>query len=71
LFDGIDLARISTSFTINGTAAPPHNNIARVTVETMAAVLGGAQSISTAAFDEALNIPTEFSAEIALAEALD
>ncbi|MBM3556652.1 MAG: methylmalonyl-CoA mutase [Alphaproteobacteria bacterium] len=48
------------------TAAQPHNNIARVAVETMAAVLGGAQSIFTAAFDEALKIPTEFSAEIAL-----
>ncbi len=47
-------------------AAQPYNNIVRVGVETMAAVLGGAQSIFTCAFDEAFQIPTEFSAEIAL-----
>ena len=44
----------------------PHNNIVRVGTETMAAVLGGAQSIFTCAFDEAFQIPTEHSAEIAL-----
>ncbi len=48
------------------TAAQPYNNIMRVAVETMAAVMGGAQSIFTAAFDEATQIPTEFSAELAL-----
>lgn len=48
------------------TAAQPHNNIMRVTVETMAAVMGGAQSIFTCAFDEAFQIPTEFSAELAV-----
>lgn len=48
------------------TAAQPHNNIVRVAVETMAAVFGGAQSIFTCAFDEAFQIPTEFSAEIAV-----
>ena len=48
------------------TAAQPYNNIVRVAVETMAAVFGGAQSIFTCAFDEAFQIPTEFSAEIAL-----
>lgn len=48
------------------TAAQPYNNIMRVAVETMAAVMGGAQSIFTAAFDEASQIPTEFSAELAL-----
>jgi methylmalonyl-CoA mutase, N-terminal domain len=47
-------------------APQPYNNIVRVTVETMAAVFGGAQSIFTCAFDEAFQIPTEFSAEIAL-----
>ncbi|MCC7079688.1 MAG: methylmalonyl-CoA mutase [Burkholderiales bacterium] len=47
-------------------APQPHNNIVRVAVETMAAVMGGAQSIFTAAFDEAFQIPTEFSAELAL-----
>ena len=48
------------------TAAQPYNNVIRVAVETMAAVMGGAQSIFTAAFDEALQMPTEFSAELAL-----
>ena len=48
------------------TASQPYNNITRVAIETMAAVLGGAQSIFTAAFDEAFQIPTEESAEIAL-----
>jgi len=48
------------------TAAQPYNNVIRVAVETMAAVLGGAQSIFTAAFDEALQLPSEFSAELAL-----
>ena len=48
------------------TAAQPYNNVVRVTIEAMAAVLGGAQSIFTAAFDEASQIPTEFSAELAL-----
>ena len=48
------------------TGAQPYNNISRVAIETMAAVLGGAQSIFTCAFDEAFQIPTEFSAEIAL-----
>jgi methylmalonyl-CoA mutase, N-terminal domain len=47
-------------------APQPYNNIVRVSVETMAAVFGGAQSIFTCAFDEAFQIPTEFSAEIAL-----
>jgi methylmalonyl-CoA mutase N-terminal domain/subunit len=48
------------------TAAQPYNNVVRVGTETMAAVLGGAQSIFTCAFDEAFQIPTEHSAEIAL-----
>ncbi len=47
-------------------APQPQNNIVRVSVETMAAVLGGAQSIFTCAYDEAFQIPTERSAEIAL-----
>ena len=48
------------------TAAQPFNNVSRVAIETMAAVFGGAQSIFTAAHDEATQIPTEFSAELAL-----
>ncbi len=47
-------------------AAQPYNNIMRVTIENLAAVLGGAQSIFTCAYDEAFQIPTEFSAELAL-----
>ncbi|PMR75473.1 acyl-CoA mutase large subunit family protein [Billgrantia endophytica] len=48
------------------TAAQPYNNIVRVGIETLAATLGGAQSVFTCAYDEAFQIPTEFSAEIAL-----
>ncbi len=48
------------------TAAQPYNNISRVAIENVAAVLGGAQSIFTCAYDEAFQIPTETSAEIAL-----
>ncbi|WP_454916188.1 acyl-CoA mutase large subunit family protein [Xanthobacter sediminis] len=47
-------------------APQPQNNIVRVAVETVAAVLAGAQSIFTCAYDEAFQIPTETSAEIAL-----
>ena len=47
-------------------APQPHNNVVRVAVETMAAVFGGAQSIFTCALDEAFQIPTEFSAELAV-----
>jgi methylmalonyl-CoA mutase, N-terminal domain len=47
-------------------AAQPYNNIVRVAIENVAAVLGGAQSIFTCAYDEAFQIPTEFSAELAL-----
>jgi len=48
------------------TAQQPHNNIARVTVQTLAAVLGGTQSLHTNGFDEALSLPTEEAARIAL-----
>lgn len=48
------------------TAAQPLNNVVRVGIENMAAVLGGAQSIFTCAYDEAFQIPTEQSAELAL-----
>lgn len=43
----------------------PHNNAIRTTVEAMAAVMGGTQSLHTNSFDEALGLPTEFSARIA------
>ena len=48
------------------TAAQPFNNVARVAIEAMAAVMSGAQSIFTAAHDEATQIPSEFSAQLAL-----
>ena len=49
------------------TRQQPYNNIARVTVQAMAGILGGLQSLHTDAFDEALSCPTEFGARIALA----
>ena len=48
------------------TAQQPLNNISRVTVQTLAAVLGGTQSLHTNGFDEALGLPTEEAASIAL-----
>jgi methylmalonyl-CoA mutase, N-terminal domain len=48
------------------TAQQPMNNIARVTIQTLAAVLGGTQSLHTNGYDEALNLPTEEAARIAL-----
>lgn len=43
----------------------PYNNIIRTTIEAMAAVFGGTQSLHTNSFDEALALPTPFSARIA------
>ncbi len=48
------------------TAQQPDNNIARVTIQSMAAVLGGTQSLHTNSRDEALALPTQESAKIAL-----
>ena len=48
------------------TAQQPQNNIVRVTLQALAGVLGGAQSLHTNAYDEALALPTEESATIAL-----
>jgi methylmalonyl-CoA mutase, N-terminal domain len=48
------------------TAQQPQNNIVRVTLNALAAVLGGAQSLHTAAYDEALALPTEDSVRLAL-----
>jgi methylmalonyl-CoA mutase N-terminal domain/subunit len=48
------------------TAQQPENNIVRVTVQTLAAALGGTQSLHTNGFDEALGLPTERAAKIAL-----
>ncbi len=48
------------------TAQQPLNNISRVTIQAMAAVLGGTQSLHTNGFDEALSLPSEEAAKIAL-----
>jgi methylmalonyl-CoA mutase N-terminal domain/subunit len=48
------------------TAQQPKNNIARVAIQALAAVLGGTQSLHTDAYDEALALPTEDAARIAL-----
>jgi methylmalonyl-CoA mutase, N-terminal domain len=48
------------------TAQQPLNNISRVTIQTIAAVLGGTQSLHTNGYDEALSLPTEAAARIAL-----
>ncbi|WP_423068667.1 methylmalonyl-CoA mutase [Devosia sp. CN2-171] len=47
------------------TEQDPHNNIVRTTIEALAAVLGGTQSLHTNSFDEAIALPTESSARIA------
>ncbi len=47
------------------TEQDPYNNIVRTTIEALAATLGGTQSLHTNAFDEALGLPTDFSARIA------
>jgi len=49
------------------TRQQPLNNIARVTVQAMAGILGGLQSLHTDAYDEALSCPSEFGARIAIA----
>ena len=48
------------------TAQQPENNIIRVTIQALAAVLGGTQSLHTNSFDEALSLPTEHAALLAL-----
>ena len=47
------------------TEQDPYNNVVRTAYEAMSAVLGGTQSLHTNAFDEALGLPTDFSARIA------
>src|SRR5207245_471137 len=48
------------------TAQQPENNVARVTLQALAAVMGGTQSLHTNSFDEALGLPTERAARLAL-----
>ncbi|KPF82337.1 methylmalonyl-CoA mutase [alpha proteobacterium AAP38] len=47
------------------TEQDPYNNVIRTTIEAMAAIMGGTQSLHTNSFDEALGLPTPFSARIA------
>jgi methylmalonyl-CoA mutase len=47
------------------TEQDPYNNVIRTTIEALAAVLGGTQSLHTNSFDEAVGLPTDFSARIA------
>ncbi|WP_261796405.1 methylmalonyl-CoA mutase family protein, partial [Klebsiella pneumoniae] len=47
------------------TEQDPYNNVIRTTIEALGATLGGTQSLHTNAFDEALGLPTDFSARIA------
>ena len=53
------------------TEQDPYNNVVRTTIEAMAAVLGGTQSLHTNSFDEALGLPTDFSSRIARNTQLD
>lgn len=48
------------------TAQQPYNNVARVTMQALASVLGGTQSLHTNSLDEALGLPTEAAAQLAL-----
>jgi len=56
------------AYTLGGNlvAQQPLNNIARVAIETLAAVLGGVQTIATSSYDEAYGLPTEEAATVAL-----
>ena len=59
---------LRTHFQTSGvslTEQDPYNNVVRTTIEAMAAVMGGTQSLHTNAFDEAVALPTDFSARIA------
>jgi methylmalonyl-CoA mutase len=47
------------------TEQDPFNNVARTTIEALAAVMGGTQSLHTNSLDEAIALPTDFSAKIA------
>jgi methylmalonyl-CoA mutase N-terminal domain/subunit len=54
-----------TTVPLRPIAQDPYNNVIRTTIEAMAAVFGGTQSLHTNALDEALGLPTEFSARVA------
>ncbi len=56
------------AYTLGGalTAREPHNNIARIAYEALAAVLGGTQTLATSSWDEALSLPSEEAAHLSL-----
>ena len=58
-------ARTARRSGVSLTEQDPYNNIVRTTIEALAAVLGGTQSLHTNSFDEAIALPTDFSARIA------
>lgn len=60
-----DLIKDTTLLSFPVDMQDPYNNIIRTTIEAMAAVFGGTQSLHTNSFDEALALPTPFSARIA------
>lgn len=62
---GDDLIKDTTLLSFSVDMQDPYNNIIRTTIEAMAAVFGGTQSLHTNSFDEALALPTPFSARIA------
>ena len=61
----VDVAHALPDECVSLTEQDPYNNIVRTAYEAMAAVLGGTQSLHTNSFDEAIALPTEFSARIA------
>jgi len=63
--DSLHTAYMQLIFACNVLVQDPYNNIIRTAVEAMAAVFGGTQSLHTNSFDEALGLPTKFSARIA------
>ena len=62
---GDELIKHTTLLSLSVDMQDPYNNIIRTTIEAMAAVFGGTQSLHTNSFDEALALPTPFSARIA------
>jgi methylmalonyl-CoA mutase len=64
----VDSLKLRTHCQTSGwslTEQDPYNNVIRTTLECLSAVLGGTQSLHTNSFDEAIGLPTEFSARIA------
>ncbi len=64
--DSLKLRFHSQTAGVTLTAQQPYNNVARVAVQSLAAVLGGTQSLHANALDETLALPTEFAAKIAV-----